>query len=128
MSEDKRAPRARVESADRDDVVEADAHVIDDETAGGQKASGGFDGSATETFRDTGKRMGGWVSRTFPGHEHAFWGGVLGLLVAVLVFWIGILQALVVAVIVLIGVALGQVADGDPKIINLIRRFFASNS
>ncbi|MBS6400443.1 MAG: DUF2273 domain-containing protein [Atopobiaceae bacterium] len=72
--------------------------------------------------------MGGWVSRTFPGHEHAFWGGVLGLLVAVLVFWIGILQALVVAVIVLIGVALGQVADGDPKIINLIRRFFASNS
>ena len=28
----------------------------------------------------------------------------------------------------LIGVALGQVADGDPKIINLIRRFFASNS
>ena len=74
MSEDKRAPRARVESADRDDVVEADAHVIDDETAGGQKASGGFDGSATETFRDAGKRMGGWVSRTFPGHEHASWG------------------------------------------------------
>ena len=37
-------------------------------------------------------------------------------------------QIIFLALIVLIGVALGQVADGDPKIINLIRRFFASNS
>ena len=40
----------------------------------------------------------------------------------------GVFRALAVAALVFIGVALGQVADGDPKIINLIRRFFTSNN
>ena len=112
MSDDKRAPRARVEAGDRDDAVEADAHIIDDEADARKKASGASGG---ESFRDA-------------GHENAFWGGVAGLAIALLVFWVGVFRALAVAVLVFIGVALGQVADGDPKIINLIRRFFTSNN
>ena len=111
MSDDKRAPRARVEAGDRGDAVEADAHIIDDEADARKKAPGASGG---ESFRDAGQAVSGWVSRTFPGHENAFWGGVF--------------RALAVAALVFIGVALGQVADGDPKIINLIRRFFTSNN
>ncbi len=125
MSDDKRAPRARVEAGDRDGAVEADAHIIDDEADARKKASGASGG---ESFRDAGRAVSGWVSRTFPGHENAFWGGVAGLAIALLVFWVGVFRALAVAVLVFIGVALGQVADGDPKIINLIRRFFTSNN
>lgn len=125
MSDDKRAPRARVEAGDRGDAVEADAHIIDDEADARKKASGA---SASESFRDAGQAVSGWVSRTFPGHENAFWGGVAGLAIALLVFWVGVFRALAVAALVFIGVALGQVADGDPKIINLIRRFFTSNN
>lgn len=125
MSDDKRAPRARVEAESRDDAVEADAHIIDDEADARKKASGA---SAGESFRDAGRAVSGWVSRTFPGHENALWGGVAGLAIALLVFWVGVFRALAVAVLVFIGVALGQVADGDPKIINLIRRFFTSNN
>lgn len=127
MADDKRAPRARVESGVNDDVIDAEAHVIDDEPAG-KKAEGGFDGSATEAFKDGAHRVNGWVSNTFPGHEHAFWGGVLGALLAILIFWVGIVKALGVAVLVVVGIAFGQVADGDPKIINLLRRFFTSNN
>ncbi len=125
MSDDKRAPRARVEAGDRGDAVEADAHIIDDEAGARKKAPGASGG---ESFRDAGQAVSGWVSRTFPGHENAFWGGVAGLVIALLVFWVGVFRALAIAVLVFIGVALGQVADGDPKIINLIRRFFTSNN
>lgn len=127
MSDDKRAPRARVESGAKDDVIDADAHVIDDEPAG-KKPEGGFDGSASEAFKDGARRVNGWVSNTFPGHEHAFWGGVAGAILAVLIFWVGIGKALGVAVLVVAGVAFGQMADGDPKIIDLLRRFFTSNN
>ena len=83
MSDDKRAPRARVEAGDRDDAVEADAHIIDDEADARKKASGASGG---ESFRDAGRAVSGWVSRTFPGHENAFWGGVAGLAIALFVF------------------------------------------
>lgn len=125
MSDDKRAPRARVEAGDRGDAVEADAHIIDDEADVRKRAPGASGG---EPFRDAGQAVSGWVSRTFPGHENAFWGGVAGLVIALLVFWVGVFRALAIAALVFIGVALGQVADGDPKIINLIRRFFTSNN
>lgn len=127
MADDKRVPRTRVESAPQEEAVDADSYVTDDEP-GAKKAEGGFDGSATQAFKDGAARVGGWVSRNFPGHEHAFWGGVFGAVIAVLIFWVGIAQALGVAVLVFVGVAFGQVADGDPKIINALRRFFSSNN
>lgn len=66
-----------------------------------------------------------WLSRTFPGHEHAVLGGVCGLLAAMLVFLVGFWRTLFVSLVVLVGVTLGQVLDGDPKIINFIRRVLA---
>lgn len=128
MADDKRIPRARVDSGKNPDVVEAEAHVMDDEPASGAKKGGGSGTSASEPFREAGRRVGGWVSSTFPGHENAFWGGVLGFVFGVLIFWVGLFKAVVVAALVLVGVALGQAADGDPKIINLFRQFFSSNN
>lgn len=71
--------------------------------------------------------LSGWVSRTFPGHEKAFWGGVTGLLVALLLFAIGFFRTLLIAVLVVAGVAVGQALDGDPKIVNLVRAFLSRN-
>ncbi len=128
MSDDKRIPRARVDSGKTPDVVETEARVMDDEAASGTKKGAGAGASASEPFREAGRRMGGWVSGAFPGHENAFWGGVLGFVFGVLIFWVGLFKAVVVAALVLVGVALGQAADGDPKIINLFRQFFSSNN
>ncbi len=130
MADDKRIPRARVDSGKSPDVVEAEAHVMDDEAAadGKKGAAAGAGSTASEPFREAGRRVGGWVSSTFPGHENAFWGGVFGFVIGVLIFWVGLFEAVVVAVLVLVGVALGQAADGDPKIINLFRQFFSSNN
>lgn len=66
-----------------------------------------------------------WVNRTFPGHAGAFWGGVCGLLAAVCLFVLGIFKTVVIAALVLVGVAVGQFADGDPKLVNLVRRLFS---
>lgn len=64
----------------------------------------------------------GWVSRMFPGNEHAVYGGIVGLVMAVLIFVVGFWQMLFVSALVVAGVALGQALDGDPKIIKVIRR------
>lgn len=70
----------------------------------------------------------GWVARSFPHQEHAFWGGVLGLLVALLIFWIGFLKSLFVIICVVIGVAIGQYIDGNPLVVRAVRKFFGDNS
>lgn len=133
MADQKRTPRARVESGASDDVIEAEARVMGDEDAGRKSAESGSaggsgSGSGSQAFKDAGRRVGSWVSRTLPGHEHAFWGGVLGFVIGVLLFWVGPVKTFVVAVLALAGVAVGQAADGDPKIINFLRHFFSSNS
>lgn len=69
----------------------------------------------------------GWVHRTFPGHEHAFYGGVGALIVALLTFIIGFWRMLLICVLVFIGVAIGQVLDGDPKIIRTITSLFEND-
>ena len=68
-----------------------------------------------------------WVRRTFPGHEHAFWGGVLGFVVAILFLVLGLFKALVIVVLVVAGVAVGQALDGDSRIVDLLRRIFSRN-
>ena len=76
----------------------------------GNAASGdsGAAGSAAAGF----SRVSAWVGKTFPGHENAFWGGVLGL---------------VAAVVVVAGIAVGQLVDGDPKLIRALQRLFSNN-
>lgn len=87
------------------------------------------DGAYTvgESVRDGAGAVSAWVSRTFPGHENAFWGGVIGLLVAVAFFALGPWRTALIAVLVVAGVAAGQMLDGDPKIINTLRKLFSRN-
>lgn len=87
------------------------------------------DGSYTvgEAVRDGSARLFAWVRRTFPGHEHAFWGGVLGFVAAILFLVLGLFKALVIVLLVIVGVAVGQALDGDSKIMDLVRRLFSNN-
>ena len=75
-------------------------------------------------FGDVRRSMSSWVHQRFPGHEHAFLGGVIALVVALLVFIIGLPRMLLICLLVVVGVALGQIADGDPKIIRAIANLF----
>ena len=65
-----------------------------------------------------------WYHKTFAGHEHAFWGAVIALVVAILTFLLGPLRMLLICVLVFVGIAVGQIFDGDPKIIRMIRGLF----
>lgn len=62
-----------------------------------------------------------WFATTFPHSRNAVLGGICGLVVALLLFSVGLLKTLVIALLVTIGVACGQYADGDPKLVNLVR-------
>ncbi len=118
---DEKTPRPKIELGEKDECGErvqpaADAQAADD-------------GSYTvgEAVRDGSARLFAWVRRTFPGHEHAFWGGVLGFVTAILFLVLGLFKALVIVVLVIVGVAAGQALDGDSKIMDLLRRLFSRN-
>lgn len=96
----------------------------------GQRSSGDVpgDGAASgEPASDGLGRVRDWVRRAFPGGEGAFWGGVVGLVAAIVFLVLGVWYTAVIAAFVLVGVAVGQVVDGDPKILNLIRSLFSRN-
>ena len=125
MADEKR-PQAKVEF--KVDVDGAEPEVTaSSEGARGDAAGAGSGADVAETVRAGAGRVGAWVSRTFPGHEHAFWGGVLGLLAALVFFAIGFFRTLLIVVLIVVGVAVGQALDGDPKLINAVRRFFVRN-
>lgn len=125
MSDESKAPKPKVLlGGEAPEEGARDAAAADAAHGAAAEKPAGADAAAERPEEPMGQRVGNWVSRAFPGHEHAFWGGVAGLAVAVLIFTVGIFQALVVALLVLAGVAAGQLADGDPKIINAVRRFF----
>ncbi len=71
-------------------------------------------------------KVSAWFKRTFPGKEYAVIFGFLGFVIAVLIFIIGVWRALIAAAFVTVGVAVGQIADGDPKIVRTIRRFISN--
>jgi len=77
-----------------------------------------------QAFSDMARGMRAWLKETFPGHEHAVIGGVIGLVAAILLFTIGIFKTLVIAVFVVLGVALGQYLDGDPRLIRTFMHLF----
>ena len=77
-------------------------------------------------FQRTAKAIADWMKSTFPGHEKAFIGGLLGLVAALLFLSLGIGRALVVAFFVIVGVAIGQYLEGDPKILTAIRNWLAN--
>ncbi len=109
---DEKAPRPRV------DVGERDVRDPEPET----------EPLGAEPQPETGPaHVTGWVSRTFPGNEKAFWGGVCGLVVALAIFAFGPWRTLLVVALVVMGVAVGQLLDGKPTIVNLVRRVFSRN-
>ncbi len=103
MADKNAAPRVTVE-VDGVDVDVRDAPTSD------PRAAAARDAAAT------------WVDGAFPGHRNAVLFGVLGFVCALLIFWIGFFQALLVAVFVVCGVAFGQWLDGDPRIVNGVKR------
>lgn len=117
---DEKIPRPKIETEERPRPAELERH---------EGAPAEDDGSYTvgEAVRDGSARLLAWVRRTFPGHEHAFWGGVLGFVVALLFLFLGLWRALVIVVLVVVGVAAGQALDGDSKIVDLLRRIFSRN-
>lgn len=84
--------------------------------------------SAGTTSAPSSRNPVAWVSRVVPGHEHAVLGGVAGLLIALLIFIVGFWKTIFVTLLVCVGIAFGQYLDGDPKIINLLRRFLAGGT
>lgn len=66
-------------------------------------------------------RLSTWFATTFPHSRNAVLGGICGLVVALLLFSVGLFKTLVIALLVTIGVVCGQYADGDPKLVNLVR-------
>lgn len=95
--------------------VDSTEPARDEGTRGGGSANAG-------ASRDTASGLNGLLARIAPGHEHAVLGGICGLVFAVLFFVIGFWKTLFVALLVVVGIAFGQYLDGDPKIVNLIRR------
>lgn len=67
------------------------------------------------------QRLVAWVRATFPGHEKAFVGGVVGFVLALMVLIVGFWPTLLIVVFVVAGIAVGQLFEGDPKISASIR-------
>lgn len=111
---DEKTPRPKIELGGKEERPEAPAPDDGSYTVG-------------EAVRDGSARLFAWVRRTFPGHEHAFWGGVLGFVAAILFLVLGLFKALVIVLLVIVGVAAGQALDGDSKIMDLVRRLFSNN-
>lgn len=124
MAESDKSPRAKVELGTPVPAPKTQTEGKEQGKAG-NAASGdsGAAGSAQAGF----SRVSAWVSKTFPGHENAFWGGVLGLVAAVVLLAFGILKTLIVVVLVVAGIAVGQLVDGDPKLIRALQRLFSNN-
>jgi uncharacterized membrane protein len=66
------------------------------------------------------------IEEHFPGHGNAILCGLAGLLIALLIFGIGFWRTVFLTILVVVGVALGQQMDGDPRIINALKRLFSS--
>ncbi len=123
-----KAPRAKVESDEPQERPEEQREAP--QASSNQQGSAATDAPHdAEAQNAAGSQSGvdkvsAWVSRTFPGHENAFLGGVCGLVAAIVMAAIGFWRTLLLVVLVLIGVAIGQQADGDPKILRALGKLF----
>lgn len=123
MAETNRTPRAKVELGTPAPAPKAQT----DDGAKGKAGAGAAAGSGTDPAAAGFSHVSAWVSKTFPGHENAFWGGVLGLLAAIVLLAFGIFKTLILVVLVVAGIAVGQLVDGDPKLIRALQRLFSNN-
>ncbi len=96
-------------------------------TPASARDAGNQTASESDGCRTGASRVSAWVRRTFPGHENAFWGGVCGLVVALVFFAIGFWRTVLIGALILVGVAVGQLLDGNPSLIDVLRRLFSRN-
>ena len=118
------APTAKVQPQPEPEQAYASASAADAQSAPAsspQPAAG-----PAPTSAGAAKGISAWVKRTFPGHEHAFWGAVIGLIIALLVFAIGFLQTLFIVLLICLGAAVGQFIDGGSSMEELIQRIMDS--
>ena len=108
---DARAPQAEADaSAASGTAAATEENAAAEPTGGATPEPGAF------------ARASRWLNQTFPNSKHAVLGGACGLLVAILLFSIGLFKTLVIAILVVAGVALGQFADGDPKLVRIVEK------
>jgi uncharacterized membrane protein len=105
-------------------TIESDAEEPKGSAGGGAADRHEGTAKAASAFSHARSATTHWLSNNFPGHENAVFGGICGLIVAVLVFAIGFWQTLFVVICVLIGVAIGQYLDGNPTVVKAFRRMF----
>ena len=60
----------------------------------------------------------------FPGHANAALFGFIGFIVSLLIFIIGFWKTLLIVLLITVGISIGQILDGDPKIINICKELF----
>lgn len=105
-------------------AAKADAAAAAQEQApDGQGADGAQSSGSLKHAR---RSLAAWLAENFPGHENAVFGGLIGLVIAILVFVIGFWQTLFITACVLVGVAVGQYADGNPKVVNAFLSLFGN--
>lgn len=120
--EDEPSPSGEAFFAERESTHEQ--HAVEQPMADDSQSASQGEGKTAAHVR---RSLLDWVHRTFAGHEHAFWGGVVALVIVLLVFAIGFWRVLFIALAVLVGVAIGQLLDGDPKLINAVRSLLDSD-
>lgn len=113
----RQAPAAQAEPVNQEQASQTSASQVPASQAVAQQKK------SVATMR---RSFTGWVKQTFPGHEHAFYGALVALVLALLVFAIGIVRVLFICVLVVLGVAVGQILDGDPKIIRAVQELFSN--
>lgn len=120
--------QARIEPAQpkpaQGDKAEQDERAPQAETGASAAAAANSATDATGAAPEPGAfvRASQWLDQTFPHSRNAVLGGLCGLAVAILLFTIGIFKTLVIAILVVAGVALGQFADGDPKLVHIVEK------
>lgn len=97
-------------------------------TTSAQANAGEGAGAKTGGFTSVRANVGSWIRRNFPGHENAFVGGACGLLAILLIYTIGLGKTLLIALFLVGGIAIGQIFDGDPKIIRAIRHLIEARN
>ena len=104
-----------------------DAAPVGEDRAFGSSAVVGTAEEVAHEAKDKPRGSFGWLSKAFPGREYAVLGGLAGLVIALLMFFLGFWKVLFVALVVLVGIAIGQYLDGDPKLVNFLRRIFTES-
>lgn len=114
------------EAADKRTAAQDKKATVAVDTADAPAATEGGDKGGS--FASVRSNVSSWLQGNFPGHENAFIGGACGLLAILLIYTIGLGKTLLIALFLVAGIAIGQIFDGDPKIIHAIQHLFEARN